>query len=280
MLTYGGQDFAMGTGFRIDSLSEGLTLKFTNADVSGGTNVDPNGDFRLVIKPGLFSFGNETVDFNNPTEMQAIAMQHRGLLYLGFGGDDTVTLPDKENFKTFDSRHYFEGNGGDDTIIGGNRNDLINGGEENDVLSGAKGTDNLHGARGFDQIDGGVGDDKINGGRDRDELTGGDGADTFIYKLQNDSRAGVGKSDTIHDFSQAEGDHINLRSLFAAVTGNANTHLDWIGEDEFSGTAGELHAVTEDGKTRLEADLDGGGDADFVILFDAAINFTDDDLIL
>jgi Ca2+-binding RTX toxin-like protein len=279
-LTYRGLESDMGTGFTIESLSDGLALEFTNADISGGTNVDPNDDFRLVIKPTLFSYGNEIVDFNHPTEMQAIAMRHKGLLYIAFNGDDTVTLPDRGNFRKFDSSHYFEGNGGEDTIIGGNRNDLINGGENNDVLSGGQGKDNLHGIRGADRIDGGLGDDKLLGGRGDDELTGGGGADIFIYKAQDESRAGAGSSDTVVDFSQAEGDRVNLRSLFASFTGNADAHLHWIGKDDFSGTAGELHAVTENGKTRLEADLDGGGAADFVVLFEAAINFRGADLIL
>lgn len=122
------------------------------------------------------------------------------------------------------------GGAGNDTIYGGDGVDNIDGGTGNDVLYGGSGIDTVEGGSGADSIFGGAdgdylygdaGDDIITGGAGdgaSDDLTGGDGADTFVFS------AGDG-ADLILDFSQGEGDLIDLSALgitsFAEVDANA-----------------------------------------------------------
>lgn len=107
------------------------------------------------------------------------------------------------------------GGGENDTVIGGSGNDVIKGGGQSDLLKGAKGADELRGGNGDDTILGGAdndhasagrGDDVINGGRGDDVLFGGEGADVFVFSGRVDH-------DVIRDFSQSDGDQIDLSSF-------------------------------------------------------------------
>lgn len=80
-----------------------------------------------------------------------------------------------------------------------------------DVLTGDAGNNLLGGALGEDTIAGGAGDDFINGGGGDDTLTGGAGADRFYFSSNfRDDRSPVQGTDTILDFSDAEGDVLVL----------------------------------------------------------------------
>lgn len=83
----------------------------------------------------------------------------------------------------------------------------VNGGTDSaDTLFGAKGADTLFGYAGFDALSGGQGNDILIGGAGDDTLRGGLGADRFVL--------GFGDGyDTILDFSRAQGDRIDLRSI-------------------------------------------------------------------
>ncbi len=102
------------------------------------------------------------------------------------------------------------GNGGDDTLIGGDGRDVQRGGAGDDVISGGgdrdyirgdDGNDALSGGDGVDRIYGDAGDDVISGGAGNDRLEGGDGSDIFVYELGDGSdriRGGAGDwTDTI-----------------------------------------------------------------------------------
>ncbi len=91
------------------------------------------------------------------------------------------------------------GDGGHSELIAGSGNDLLEGGSGNDVLKGGAGDDTLIGGDGDDILDGGLGSDI---------LTGGAGMDTFVWLEIDD-----GTTDTITDFSVAEGDRIDLREV-------------------------------------------------------------------
>ena len=125
---------------------------------------------------------------------------------LGGSGDDTITVTG-----------YFSivrGGSGDDTIYGADRArsmDFLYGDEGADTIYGRAGTDVIYGGDGADTIYGGAGDDKIVGGAGDDTLTGGTGADTFFFW------EGHG-TDTIKDFSTAEGDKINLIAFDKTIT--------------------------------------------------------------
>lgn len=123
------------------------------------------------------------------------------------------------------------GNDGDDFIDGGNRNDIIFAGDGNDWIYGSDGADELHGDEGADHLWGGAhddvlyggnGNDVLNGGGQFNQLYGGAGADVFVFDNFD------GKHDTIHDFSLAEGDRIDLRPLMAAQADDVGKMQEYI----------------------------------------------------
>ena len=167
------------------------------------------------------------------------------------------------------------GGAGKDILGGGAAGDEIHGGGGDDVVYGGTGNDALSGGDGSDKLYGGTGKDKILGGAGADKLYGGSGADAFIFNAVSDSTvAGAGR-DTIYDFSQKEGDKIDLR----AFDGDGQA-LRFIGAGTFSKAAGEVRYEVKNGSTFVSADVDGDGKADFSIKFDGAIDFTKADFLL
>ncbi|MBZ9734409.1 DUF5801 domain-containing protein, partial [Mesorhizobium sp. CA9] len=100
----------------------------------------------------------------------------------------------------------------DDTITGNDVGNMLYGGAGVDNLSGAGGNDTLVGGAGNDTLNGGSGNDLLVGGAGQDTLTGGTGADTF--RLDH-----LDIKDLITDYSGAEGDKIDLSSLFETAPG-------------------------------------------------------------
>lgn len=124
----------------------------------------------------------------------------------------------------------------DDTIIGGTGNDYITAGAGDDTLIGGAGNDYLLG---------GAGDDFLSGGFGSDYLSGGAGADTFHF----DTTALDGSTDTIADFSMAQGDVIDIRDLLDGAYNPLTDNLaDFVRfqSTPFSGL-------------RMSVDLDGTG---------------------
>jgi Ca2+-binding RTX toxin-like protein len=101
-------------------------------------------------------------------------------------------------------------------VLSGNRGmNTINGGQGADQIAGMDGMDKLYGGAGNDMLDGGLkndvlsgdaGNDWLYGGQGYDRLTGGSGADSFVFMDPSE------KTDTVVDFSHAEGDRIVLSS--------------------------------------------------------------------
>jgi Ca2+-binding RTX toxin-like protein len=85
--------------------------------------------------------------------------------------------------------------------------DFLDGAGGNDTIKGNAGNDWLLGGTGDDALDGGAGNDVLFGQEGIDRLTGGAGADQFVF-----NKAGFG-NDTITDFTEAQGDLIDLRGL-------------------------------------------------------------------
>ena len=119
---------------------------------------------------------------------------------------------------TLRSEGYWEdvvGGSGDDTITATGKGAWLFGGAGNDTITGSDSrwflAERLFGGEGDDTIDGGGGRDYIIGGAGDDDLTGGSGADVFFFS------EGDG-SDTIQDFSAAEGDMIYLHSFDQTIT--------------------------------------------------------------
>jgi serralysin len=139
------------------------------------------------------------------------------------------------------------------TIANGVTIENANGGSGNDKLTGNDVENHLWGNAGNDAIDGGAGNDLLVGGAGKDMLTGGAGNDTFGYMLASESAVGAGR-DVITDF--AEGDRIDLTPAGGKT---------FIGDQLFSGGAGQVRAVTLTGQTIVELDSNGDRIADLQI---------------
>jgi Ca2+-binding RTX toxin-like protein len=133
---------------------------------------------------------------------------------------------------------------------------LLQGLAGNDLLTGRIGNDRLFGGRGADTLRGGDGADKLIGGRGKDVMTGGAGADDFVFLADNDSTTGT-QADRITDF-RSRIDDLDFREIAAGG--------QFIGNAAFTGQAGQVRYSTSGG--RVQADLDGDGAADFVIVLE------------
>lgn len=150
---------------------------------------------------------------------------------LGGAGADTVVGDDGANYLRGDEGadsllggaafDDINGNAGDDTAAGGDGDDWVVGGKDRDRLAGEEGGDIVYGNLGADTCDGGAGDDLIRGGQQDDVLSGGGGDDWLSGDRDSDTLAGGGGADIFHtfgdagsdrvtDFSQADGDRVQL----------------------------------------------------------------------
>lgn len=148
----------------------------------------------------------------------------------GYGGNDTLY--------GYGGNDYLYGHEGDDTLYGGAGNDQLQGGFGNDSLYGGDGDDSLYGQEGDDIVNGGPGNDTLATGPGNDTLTGGSGADRFFFAQPFEP---VMNHHTITDYSRAEGDYIDLRSIDADGDSSNNTrrgNTDFMLVDGPSATAG------------------------------------------
>jgi Ca2+-binding RTX toxin-like protein len=130
---------------------------------------------------------------------------------------------------------------------------------DNDSLSGGSGSDTIYGGSGNDTIDGGADADTIVGGAGADSLVGGLAADLFRFTSTTDAGTGAAK-DTIADFSQAQGDKIDLSTM------NLGT-VYLLGTTAFTNTgAAEIRWSVSGSDTTLQVDTDGNGSANMEIL--------------
>jgi len=167
------------------------------------------------------------------------------------------------------------GDAGNDRALGGAGRDRIWGGDGEDRLYGGGGDDRISGDAGADRLFGGKGDDRLTGGEGRDVLFGGAGADVFIFASRFDFAA-ADAPDLIGDFSQAEGDRIDLSAIDANTLKGGMQSFTFIGGKGFSGAGGELRF--RDGQ--LTGDVQGDKRPDFVISVGGVDKMTADDFIL
>jgi len=168
-----------------------------------------------------------------------------------------------------DARIDARGRAGDDVLDGNAGRNRLEGGSGDDRLGGGGGNDTLQGGGGHDRLHGGTGADRLDGGVGNDILTGGGRGDVFRFRGTGDA-----DGDRILDFGRGA-DRIDLSEIDTAPR-RGNQGFDWIGDDAFSGRAGELRYV--DG--RLSGDLDGDAAADFTIRLDPEVDLSRADLIL
>ena len=111
----------------------------------------------------------------------------------------------------------------------------------------------MFGGSGNDALSGGAGDDRLEGGAGADTLTGGAGADTFVFGQESIvttptyTRDLGPQTDTVTDFSQDQGDRLDLRGL-AETKGLEN--LEFIGTDAFSTTLTPERKSESEGQVR------------------------------
>ena len=188
---------------------------------------------------------------------------------------------------------HFVGGGGEDTVSYANAKAAVTvsllatsaqqtGGAGIDTLSaiedliGSSFNDTLFGDKNANKIDGGAGNDVIKGAGGADTLTGGAGADHFVYAALSDST--LSAYDTITDFSHADGDKIDLSAL------DANSKVKGVNSfslvDHFTGVAGQLEVVSQNGGYFVEGDVDGDGHADLAIFVHSNTKLIASDFVL
>ncbi len=121
-----------------------------------------------------------------------------------------------------------------------------------DALTGGAGTQLIFGLSGADTLSGGAGADGLFGGTGADIMTGGSGADVFGWETGDVD----GIVDTITDFVLGDGDAIDISDVLQ-------------GFDELTSVLSEYVRVSDAGAdTRVEVDVDGGGDSfqDLVVI--------------
>jgi len=213
-------------------------------------------------------------------------VQETGTFYAAIwdaGGADSIVYDGARN-ATVDLRaatlKYEEGGGGRVSYVTGiNGGYTIANGVTIENVETDAGNDNVNGnaadnaistGAGNDTVSGGDGDDVIEAGTGYDEITGGEGADVFRFASVADSGTEVPVSfDRITDFEQGV-DLIDLEALGGA---------SFIGEDVFTGRAGELRYGSFGGDTLIQIDSDGDGDADFNLMLTGSHALTADDFI-
>ncbi|MTE00559.1 calcium-binding protein [Paracoccus sp. YIM 132242] len=158
------------------------------------------------------------------------------------------------------------GDAGNDVLWGDDGNDALGGGLGNDLLQGGAGLDRLVGDGGNDALRGGPGRDTLVGGTGADMLAGGAEADVFRFLSPADSTARL--ADVIGDF-QAGIDDLDLRSL----------NLRFVGRAAFSDDH-QLRWQHAGNETRVLADLNGDGHADFLLRLSGHIALDRDDFLL
>jgi Ca2+-binding RTX toxin-like protein len=98
----------------------------------------------------------------------------------GDGGSDSLLGGDgDEDLRGIDGDDTLLGGLGVDQLFSDDGDDLVRGGRGQDELDGLKGKDKLFGQRGPDDLEGGPGDDDLDGGPGIDTCDGGPGVDSI-----------------------------------------------------------------------------------------------------
>lgn len=148
----------------------------------------------------------------------------------------------------------------------------------NDTITTLGGNDHVFASSGNDLIDTGSGDDFLTGASGADRLTGGSGSDVFDFNAVTDSTPTA--RDTIVDFVHSV-DRIDLASIDANTNVTGNNAFTFIGENVFSGVAGQLRVDHSDStKTVVYADVNGDKVADFTLTLLGNVNLTGTDFFL
>lgn len=125
------------------------------------------------------------------------------------------------------------------------------------------GHDKITGGIYNDKLEGFAGNDSIYGRIGADKLYGGAGADTFVFKSIKDSTVASSGRDLIVDFSAAQKDRIDLRSIDAKTGVSGDHAFTFVGKTTFHHKAGELLYSRTYSGVIVSGDVNGDGQADF-----------------
>ncbi len=201
-----------------DTADELFVIGTANADNITVTSGPAAGTFTVSINGNTRNFNYANV---GAVEIQAL------------GGNDSVTVSDPNVFV------QIHGNGGNDTLLGGN------------------GGANLYGDEGNDSLVGGTFDDYLNGGAGADVMKGGAGNDTVDYSDRT-ANLMVGIGTLADDGEAGEGDNVYL---------DVETVLGGSGNDTIKGGDANNLLVGNGGNDSIKGNygddtLDGGAGAD------------------
>ncbi|MGV3551807.1 cadherin-like domain-containing protein [Rhizobium sp.] len=271
------------------------------ADLSGAI-VNPDGVLVIDGKGGtdgddIFDGGDGDDIYDGRGGNDTISGNSGDDRLFGGGGNDTISggdgddvLGGKGGDDVLDGgagNDRLGGRGGNDRLFGGSGhdllwgragNDLLDGGSGNDLLWGGTGDDKLIGGAGKDRLWGGAGNDILIGGKGADNLQGGAGDDVFVFRNLSDSTVKADGRDTIRRFDG--GDRIDLSAIDANSRASGNQSFSFIGDDAFSGKAGELRFARQGADTFVYADVDGDRRADFAVHIDHGVTLVKGDFIL
>ena len=172
----------------------------------GGTVLD---SVRVAVNgvfAGTFNGVNKIVFHGNAGDDQLFNNTSIKVDAFGEGGADTLNGGEAGDLLDGGSgKDTLNGNGGNDTLFGRSGDDILSGGSGHDTLFGGIDNDVLRGNDGLDFLFGEAGNDTLSGGNDnyKDVLTGGTGADMFVI---NPNYLIFFGNQKIQDFNASEGD--------------------------------------------------------------------------
>lgn len=135
-----------------------------------------DGDDEIFINsvsanPGIKVYGGNGNDGMSVTTLEPSIPDSVGVYFEGnAGNDDLIGSNNDDWLDGGDDHDYLSSRAGDDILIGGNGNDLLLGGAGEDDLFGSEGNDRLFGGAGADNIQGGSGDDRIYGDTEKGKI--------------------------------------------------------------------------------------------------------------
>ncbi|GMG82522.1 hypothetical protein LNKW23_17350 [Paralimibaculum aggregatum] len=167
------------SGLSSTTVNQSVHYLTVNGGFPRGIDVNPNFDRDLANARNAVAAevrGHDLTDFGQ-SAIRQVALDfgqfHGGEEIGGDGGDNTLDGGDGHDF--------VYGLSGDDSLSGGAGTDVLDGGAGDDSLAGDFGEDRLLGGAGADRLDGGPGDDLLVGGAGDDSLEGGAGFDTARF---------------------------------------------------------------------------------------------------
>ncbi len=284
-IVYGTTDFRMSSTdfhrFTLIRNEDPTIIRIVNNDRPLSDNTDPDGDYILYIRPGLFSGFDNRVDFNRLSAKQAEAIERGEQITDALEGNDVVRLPNIANYGavSWSEAFTFYGHAGSDIITGGNGNDSIHGNNDNDILTGGAGNDVLIGGSGADQLTGGRGKDTMYGNALTMDLAD-NAQDTFIFTAVAETSKKAALADTIYRFETGI-DKIDLSAIDANAGQSGDQAFIFQTSGVFvNGVAGQVVAKSVNGDVQLRLDMNGDRLVDAMIVVKAVTALTEADLIL